>query len=134
MADHANVQRIRQTYSALATGDVTAVLQNLAPHGVLHLKGSGPLSGDHTGHAAVTAALAGIIDLTAGSLSVEVSGVFADDRHGVVVLRERASRPDGATLDVEEVHVLALDGEGLITDIWDLPDDPEAHDRFFDGL
>ena len=53
--------------------------------------------------------------------------------HGFVVLRETASRPDGATLDLEEVHVLAIDDDGCITDQWDLPSDPEAHDRFFDG-
>jgi hypothetical protein len=29
--------------------------------------------------------------------------------------------------------VLSLDGDGLITDIWDVPDDPDSHDRFFDG-
>jgi hypothetical protein len=49
------------------------------------------------------------------------------------VLRETASRPDGATLDVEEVHVLGINGEGQITELTDLPNDPEAHDRFFDG-
>jgi hypothetical protein len=50
-----------------------------------------------------------------------------------VVLRESASRPDGAVLDVDEVHVLAIDDEGRITDLWDLPSDPERHDLFFDG-
>src|SRR3974390_1594422 len=53
--------------------------------------------------------------------------------HGVVVLRETATRPDGAMLDIDEVHVLAIDEEGRITDLWDLPSDPETHDRFFDG-
>jgi hypothetical protein len=59
--------------------------------------------------------------------------VFADDHHGVVVLHETASRPDGATLDIDEVHVLAIDDQGRITDLWDLPTDPAIHDRFFDG-
>jgi hypothetical protein len=62
-----------------------------------------------------------------------VHRVFADDMHGIVLLRESGSRPDGATLSVEEAHVLSLDGDGLITDIWDVPDDPDSHDRFFDG-
>jgi hypothetical protein len=29
--------------------------------------------------------------------------------------------------------VLAIDDEGHITDLWDLPSDPDAHERFFDG-
>ena len=44
-----------------------------------------------------------------------------------------ATRTDGASLDVEEAHVLTID-DGRITNLWDLPDDPEAHDRFFDGV
>jgi hypothetical protein len=32
------------------------------------------------------------------------------------------------------VHLLSFNDEGRITDFWDLPDDPESHDRFFDGL
>jgi hypothetical protein len=74
-------------------------------------------------------------DRNGASLQVlDIRGVFADDHHGVVVLRETPTRTDGAKLDVNESHVLALDGEGRITELWDLPDDPEAHDRFFDGV
>ena len=49
------------------------------------------------------------------------------------MLRETATRPDGATLDVDEAHVLKVDADGKITDLWDLQTDPELHDRFFDG-
>ena len=133
MAEHPNVQRIRDAYAALTVGDLSAGLKDLAPQGVLHIKGSGPLSGDHTGVDAVSTALIGLFELTAGTLTLDVTSVFAGDRHAVVVLRESARRPDGATLDVEEVHVLALDDEGRITDLWDLPSDPDAHERFFDG-
>jgi ketosteroid isomerase-like protein len=48
------------------------------------------------------------------------------------VLRETATRNDGATLDMEESHVLSM-RDGKVTHVWDLPTDPEAHDRFFDG-
>jgi predicted dithiol-disulfide oxidoreductase (DUF899 family) len=33
----------------------------------------------------------------------------------------------------DEVHVLAIDQEGRLTDLWDLPTDPETHGRLFDG-
>ena len=58
---------------------------------------------------------------------------LADDEHAVVSLRETANRTDGATLDNEEAHVLTIDAAGKITNLWDLPVDPEKHDRFFDG-
>ena len=133
MAEHPNVQRIRDAYDAFMAGDLKAALKDLAPTATFHFHGEGPLSGDHTGVDDITAALIGTFELTGGTQKLDISGVFADDEHGVVVLRETASRPDGATLDVEEVHVLALDGEGRITDLWDLPNDPQAHDDFFDG-
>ena len=122
MAEHPNVQRIRDAYAAFTAGDLAAALKDLAPEGVFHFGGVGPLSGDHTGLDAISTALIGTFEVTGGTQALDVHGGFAD------------SRPDGATLDVEEVHVLAFDDEGHITDLWDLPNDPEAHDRFFDGL
>jgi len=133
MAEHSNVQRIRDAYAAFSTGDLTAALKDLAPNAVFHFNGQGPLSGDHTGVDDITAALIGLFELTAGTQKLDIASVYADDQHGVVILRETASRPDGATLDIDEVHVLAIDAEGRITHLWDLPSDPERHDRFFDG-
>jgi ketosteroid isomerase-like protein len=133
MAEHPNVQRIRDTYAALVAGDLTAALKDLAPAGVLHFRGSGPLSGERMGVDNIKAALVGAYQLTAGTRRFDISTIYADDHHGVVVLRETASRPDGAVLDMDEVHIIAFDGEGRITDMWDLPSDPEVHNRFFDG-
>lgn len=133
MAEHPNVQKVRAAYEAFSAGDLTAALKDLAPEAVFHFNGSGPLSGDHKGLDDISAALIGTFELTAGTQKLDVSGVFADDDHAVVVIRETARRPDGATLDMDEVHVLAIDSEGRITDLWDLPSDPDAHDLFFDG-
>jgi uncharacterized protein len=133
MAEHPNVQRIRDAYAAFSVGDLTAALKDLAPKAVFHFNGRGPLSGDRKGADDITAALIGAFELTAGTQKLDIASVYADDDHGVVVLRETASRPDGATLDIDEVHLLKIDREGRITDLWDLPSDPGIHDRFFDG-
>jgi ketosteroid isomerase-like protein len=133
MAEHPNVQRIRDAYAAFAAGDLSAALKDVAPDGVFHFGGSGAISGDHRGVDEISKALIGVFELTAGTQKLDISGIYADDKHAVVVMRETASRPDGATLDVDEVHVLGIDSEGRVTDLWDLPSDPEAHDRFFDG-
>jgi ketosteroid isomerase-like protein len=134
MAEHPNVQRIRDAYAAFLAGDLDTALNDLAPDAVFHFNGQGPLSGDHQGREAITKALVGTFELTGGSQVLDIKNVFADDHHGVVVLRETATRTDGVKLDVTESHVLALDGQGRITELWDLPDDPEAHDNFFDGV
>ena len=133
MAEHPNVQRVRDAYAAFAAADLTAALKDLAPDAVFHFNGEGPNSGDHKGAEAISTALVNLFEVTGGTQVLDIKSVFADDHHGVVVLRETATRTDGAKLDVNESHVLAFDDEGRITDLWDLPDDPEAHDRFFDG-
>jgi uncharacterized protein len=133
MAEHPNVQRIRDTYAAFAAGDVSTALKDLAPAGVFHFRGTGPLSGRRMGVDHIKSALVGAHRLTGGTRRFEITDIFADDHHGIVMMRETASRPDGATLDIDEVHIIAFDGEGRISDLWDLPSDPEAHDRFFDG-
>jgi ketosteroid isomerase-like protein len=134
MAEHPNVARVRDAYAAFAKGDLNTALTDLADDAVFHFTGEGPLSGDHKGRAAIEKALIGNFELTGGTQKLDISGVFADDRRAAVVLRERATRNDGATLDIEEVHILAFDADGKITDLWDLPTDPDVHDRFFDGV
>jgi ketosteroid isomerase-like protein len=133
MAEHPNVQRIRDTYAAFAAGDLSSALKDMAPAGVLHFRGSGPLSGNRMGVDNIKTALVGAHVLTAGTRRFDISSIYADDQHGVVVMRETATRPDGATLDLDEVHIIAFDSEGRISDLWDLPSDPEVHNRFFDG-
>ena len=133
MAEHPNVQRIRDAYAAFAAGDLGAALKDVAPDGIFHFNGEGPNAGDHKGVEAISTALMNLFVLTEGTQKLDVKGIYADDHRAVVTLHETATRNDGATLDVMESHVLELDDEGRIIHLWDLPDDPEAHDRFFDG-
>jgi len=133
MAQHPNVARVRDAYAAFAKGDLNTALGDLADNAVFHFNGDGPNSGDHKGREAIEAALISNFELTGGTQVLDIHDVFADDLHAVVALRETATRTDGAALDVEEAHVLTFDADGKITNLWDLPTDPEVHDRFFDG-
>lgn len=133
MAQHPNVTRVHDAYAAFAKGDLNTALGDLADDAVFHFNGDGPNSGDHKGRQAIEAALISNFELTGGTQVLNIHDIFADDLHAVVSLRETATRTDGATLDVEEAHVLTFDNDGKITNLWDLPADPEAHDRFFDG-
>jgi len=70
---------------------------------------------------------------TDGTQKLDESKVFADELHVVLNIHETASRPDGAALDMDEVHLLSFNDRGQIADSWDIPAGPETHDRFFDG-
>jgi uncharacterized protein len=133
MAEHPNVARVRAAYAAFDKSDLNGALADLAVDAVFHFTGEGPNSGDHKGRDAIEAALISNFALTGGTQKLDIHSIFADDQHAVVSLRETATRTDGATLDVEEAHILSIDSEGKITDLWDVSVDPEEHDRFFDG-
>lgn len=133
MAEHANVGRVRNAYKAFANADLDGALKDLSADAVFHFKGDGPNGGDHKGRAAIEKALIANYELTGGTQKLDIKGIYADDEHAVVVLHETATRNDGATLDMDEVHVLTIDADGKITDLWDLPTDEAAHDKFFDG-
>jgi ketosteroid isomerase-like protein len=134
MAEHPNVKKARDAYEAFVNLDLPTALKDLAPDAVFHFHGTGPASGDHQGAEAITAALVGAFETTAGTQKLDISNVFADESHAVLTIHETSSRPDGAKLDMDEVHLLSFNDQGQITDLWDIPADPEAHDRFFDGL
>jgi len=132
MAEHPNVQTVRNAYESFAKGDLDGALADLADDCVFHFGGDGPNSGDHKGREAIAAALIKNFELTGGTQALEVSRIFADDDHAAVVIHETASRPDGAALAMDEVHILRL-REGKVLDLWDLPEDIQAHTAFFDG-
>jgi ketosteroid isomerase-like protein len=132
MAEHPNVAVARNAYEAFAKGDLEGALADLADDCVFHFGGEGPNSGDHEGREAIAAALVRNFELTGGNWSLDIKGIYADDNHAAVVLHETAGRADGASLDLDEVHVLRL-RDGKVLDLWDLPADHQAHDAFFDG-
>src|SRR5262249_24131853 len=110
-----------------------AVLFVRADDAVRPSNGEGPNSGGSKGRAATEAVVRSNYELTGGTQKLDIHDIFADDLHAVVSLRETATRTGGATLDMEEAHVLTFDADGKVTNLWDLPVDPEVHDRFFDG-
>jgi len=127
-----NAALLRTAYESLAAGDPGPVLHAFAPDGVLHIA-NGVFVGDHVGAEAISRVLGGLFEWTAGTLRLDVEEIFADETHGVVLLRESGTRAtDGAELDVRETHLLRIDG-GLVTEFWDLPAEAgrEAHDAFF---
>ena len=132
MAEHPNVATVRNAYESFAKGDLDGALADMADDCVFHFGGDGPNSGDHQGREAIAAALIKNFELTGGAWALDIKGIYANEHHAAVVLHETASRPDGASIALDEVHVLGL-RDGKVVDLWDLPDDIEAHDNFFDG-
>lgn len=134
MAQHPNAARLRDGYAAFVAGDIPTVLALFSPDLVLHVGGDGPLAGVQKGHEGLMAVVGLTMEVSGGTQKFELQNVFADDLHGIVHVRETATRAaDGKELDVHEVHLVTFDDEGRIAEFTDIPDDPDVHDGFFDG-
>lgn len=134
MAEHPNAARIRDAYAAFAAGDLATVLQQFDPDVVTYVAGDGPLAGVQKGHEGLGAVIGHGLEVSGGTQRLEVQDIFADADYAIVQVRETATRAaDGVTLDVREVHLLALGEDGLIREFRDIPIDPDVHDAFFDG-
>ena len=94
MPEHPNVQRIRDAYAALAEGDLTEALKDIAPTATFHIGGSGPLSGDRTGIESITSALVG-------------ASSWPQIEECLGALRNGAFDP----AELEQIDALARDGE-----------------------
>ncbi len=133
MSEHDYVALLRKGYQAMADGDPATVVAMFADDGVMHSSSVGRLGGDHKGHEAIGAFLGSLFEWTGGTLRLDVEEVFADEVHGMVLVRESARRAeDGAILDVRETHLFRF-RDGQVAEFWDLPaaSQRSIHDDFF---
>jgi len=132
MADHPNVELLRDVYGAYSTGDLDA-LRNLFPGEiVLHVPGRSPISGDRRGKDEVIGFLGSILGGTGGTtgLVLDVHEILANDTHGVALLTGTASRDDGRELHGNFVHVWHF-ARRKPTEVWVHPYDLYESDEFW---
>jgi ketosteroid isomerase-like protein len=123
---HPNEEIVRKGYAAFSTGDMEALAVLLAPDLVWHALGRNPLSGDYRGVDQSLGFLGRLVEMTGGTLRVEVHDVLANDQHGAALVRSHAERA-GRTYDANEAHVFHI-RDGLVTEFWPLSSDQQALD------
>jgi ketosteroid isomerase-like protein len=67
------------------------------------------------------------MELTEGSLHLDLHAVLADDEHGVALVVDTASR-GGKSVTIDEAHVFHL-RDGHVTEFWDASTDQAAFDE-----
>jgi len=129
MDEHPNVERLRRGYDAFSRGDMAA-LEDLFDEKVMwHVSGRSQVAGDYEGRDAVFGFFGRLMELTGGSMKLEVHDVFANDAHGVVLTMTSASR-EGKSLNENAVHVYHL-RDGKVTEFWSATTDQYSGDEFF---
>ncbi len=110
MTEHPNVELTRRGYDAFAKGDLAALSELLADDVTWHVRGVGPLSGDHLGRDEVFAFFGRLAEETAGTFRFDVHDVLANDEHSVALCTLSASRARYPWL----VAALSCDPWGLV--------------------
>jgi ketosteroid isomerase-like protein len=104
MADHPNIQRLRQGYAAYAKGDLATLRGMLADDVTFHFLGHTPLSGTYHGLTEVLGEFARLRE-SGAAFRFELHDLLADDEHAVAMLAGTAER-SGKRIQQKVVHVL----------------------------
>jgi ketosteroid isomerase-like protein len=129
MAEHPNIQRLRDGYGAFAKGDLATLQEIWAPDIRWHVSGHTDLAGTYEGIPAVLGFLQQVMERTGGTFRVEPQSLFAGDTHAVAVVRLTGSR-DGRNLDTQNAHIWRFEND-RIAEFWDATADPDVLDSFF---
>ena len=124
-----NAQLLRQAYDAFARGDVPTVLQILADEITWHVPGRSPLSGDYKGHDEVVGFFTRSMELSGGTLRVDVDEIVADGER-VIVLTTVSAERNGRHWSAPEVHVWRV-VDGRATEFCEYQGDQQTEDEFW---
>lgn len=127
MAEHPNVARIRDGYTAFAKGDFAALNELFAEDLLWHEAGRNQLSREYRGRDAVYDFFGKLMEVTGGGFHIDLHAVFADDEHGVALVRMTTSR-GGKTAITNDAHVFHM-RDGKVTEFWDASTDQYAFDE-----
>ena len=126
---HPNEDLVRRGYDAFSSGDMQTLRELWHPDIVWHVPGRGQVSGDHRGVDAVLGYFGQIMELSGGTLRVEVHDVVANDEHTVGLHSVHAERA-GKTLDDNHTLVFHV-RDGKVTEVWQYSADQYALDELF---
>jgi ketosteroid isomerase-like protein len=129
LIEDSNASVLRQLLAAFALGDMDAVKERLAPDVRYRIPGRSKIAGTYQGPDEVLDLIRRVIEMTGGTLKVEVHDLLANEHHGVLLLRGSAVR-GGKAFSYELVDVYHFK-DGKIADVVTRPDDQDGFDRFY---
>jgi uncharacterized protein len=126
---HPNEDLVRRGYQAFQTGDIDTLRTLYDPDIMWHMPGNNLVSGEHKGLDAVLKLFGSFMDLTGGTLRVDLHDVLANDSHAVGLHTATAER-GGRQLHGDVALVIHI-RDGRISEIWHMEDDQAVWDRFW---
>jgi uncharacterized protein len=127
----AAVDVVRAVFGAFASGDLAALADLFHPDATWHHHNDDRLGGVHRGSDAIIAYLTESALLTAGTLHVVPESVMADgEGHVAVLVRLTAGRPDGRSVDGQQVVLVTVES-GRVRAVEQFVGDPAAVAAFW---
>src|SRR5262245_49770480 len=127
--EHPNVGRTRRGFAAFGT-DPAELARLIGSDCLWRIPGSAPVSGEYRGRDAIFELFRVTQRLTGGSYRVEPLWILGDDERVVVAYRARGERPDGRSLDIEQLLVCRIE-DGVWREVLALPTDQPAFESFW---
>ena len=127
--EHPNAQLMRKAGELLNAGDFQGFLDLHTDDVVMHVPGSGPLSGDHRGRDGMAAVFQKEMALLDAPPQFEPHDDLGSDQHAVSLVVQRLQR-GGGTLELRQT-IIAHVRDGKFSEVWVQPGDQAAFDDFF---
>jgi uncharacterized protein len=124
-----NTEILRDGYDAFARGDIPAVLDTFAEDITWHVPGRSPLSGDYRGHEEVVGFFTTAMELSGGTLRVELEELVGDGER-IVALTTVSAERHGQAWSSPEIHVWHM-RNGQTVEFREFQGDQGAEDDFW---
>jgi ketosteroid isomerase-like protein len=124
-----NGEIIRRGYEDFAKGNIPAVFAVFDPGITWHVPGHSPLSGDITGHDQIGGFFQRAMELSGGTLSIDVNNVLTLADLVVVLATVNAQR-NGVGASFPEVHVWRMK-DGKAIEFREYQGDEQREDQFW---
>ena len=126
---HPNLGLIKRAYDAFGRGDIPTVLGILDNEIRWHVPGQSPLSGDYIGHEQVLGFFQKSMELSGGTLRIELHDMVASDAAVFVLCTVSATR-SGKQAGFLEVHLWRI-VDGRAVEFREFQGDEATEDNFW---
>jgi ketosteroid isomerase-like protein len=130
VSPHPNENGIRRVFAAFLGGDKRALFDVIAADAVWLVPGTAPVARVYDGRSQIFELFKETRRLTDGSYRSELKWSLGDDEHAVALYRATGRRPDGRTLDLDQLLMIDL-RDGRWQHIVALPTDPDTFAEFW---
>jgi ketosteroid isomerase-like protein len=126
---HPTAELLQHGYDCFAKGDIPTALGLLANDISWHVPGRSPLSGDYKGHEEVLGFFAKSMELSGGTLQIDINDILCEGERAAVLCTVSAER-NGEFWSSPEIHMWRV-VNGKAVEFREFQGDQQTEDEFW---